>query len=174
MENEPHLKKDLRIPPSATDLSLADGDLSEAATTRISANTGTAPITGAPIAVDELSTVDLVKHISSEVGHLAKKQIELAKTELKADLKSELLMVGGLSVAGILGICTLNLLLVTVVFGLATVLPGWQAGLIVSGATLVAASVTGWLAWSKRVQTPLERTQRTVKDNLQWTRERVV
>jgi uncharacterized membrane protein YqjE len=126
-----------------------------------------------PIDVERLSTVDLVKHITSEVTHLMKKQIELAKVEVKADLKSELFMVGGLAIAGVLGLCTLNLLLVTVVFALAGVMSGWLAGLVVSGATLLAGSVLAWVAWRKRVHSPLERTQRTIKDDVQWTRERL-
>jgi hypothetical protein len=124
-----------------------------------------------PAAVQEMSTVEIIKHITTEVGHLARKEIELAKTELKADLKAEAMMVGGLSVAVVAGLCTLTLLLVTVVFALATVMPGWLAGLIVSGVTLIATGVTAGLAWSKRVRKPLARTQRTLKDDVQWTRE---
>jgi hypothetical protein len=124
--------------------------------------------------VQDLSTVELVKHITSEVGHLAQKQIELAKAELKADLKSEALMVGGLSLAVLTGLCTVNLLLVTVVLALATVLPGWQAGLVVSGVTLLTTAVVAAIAWSKRVRSPMARTKRTLQEDVQWTRERLV
>ena len=129
---------------------------------------------GGPLPVEQLSTVDLIKHITTEVGHLVGKQIELAKMEVKADLKREAVMVGGLSVAAIAGLCTLNLLLVTVVLALATVLPGWLAGLIVSGGTLLATGGIAWLAWSNRVASPLARTQRTLKEDVQWTKERLV
>jgi hypothetical protein len=127
-----------------------------------------------PASVEELSTVELVKHITSEVGHLAQKQIELAKAELKADLKSEAMLVGGLSVAAVTGLCTVNLLLVTVVLALSTVLPGWVAGLIVSGATLLTTAVVAAIAWSKRVRSPMARTKRTLQEDVQWTRERLV
>ena len=38
-------------------------------------------------AASSLSTAELIKEITSQFGHLAKKQLELAKTELRADAK---------------------------------------------------------------------------------------
>jgi hypothetical protein len=124
--------------------------------------------------IQDLSTVELVKQITNEVGRLAQKQIELAKAELKADLKSEAIMVGGLSLAAVGALCTLNLLLVTGVLALATLLPGWQAGLIVSGAVLLVTVVVAAVAWGKRVRSPMARTKRTLREDVQWTRERLV
>lgn len=135
------------------------------------------PGNGAATGVDgihHLSTIELVKQITSDVSHLAQKQVELAKAELKADLKSEVVMVGGLSVAAATALCTLNLLLVTVVLALTTVMPGWQAGLLVSAATLVVTAVVALLAWSKRVRSPMARTKRTLREDVQWTKERLV
>jgi hypothetical protein len=52
-------------------------------------------------------------------------------------------------------------------------MPGWGAGLLVSSITLAATASIAWLAWSKRVRKLMARTQRTLKDDLQWTKERV-
>jgi hypothetical protein len=134
----------------------------------------TVPTTASAPDLQDLSTVELVKQITAEVGHLAQKQIQLAKAELKSDLKSEAVMVGGLSVAAVAGLCTLNLLLVTAIFALSLVLPGWGAGLIVSGSTLVIAGVIALVAWSKRVRSPMARTKRTLREDVQWTKERLV
>ena len=62
--------------------------------------------TGSP---RELSTAALVKEIGTEVSHLAHKQLELAMTEVKADLKREVAAAAGLSVATLFGFVTLNL-----------------------------------------------------------------
>ncbi len=83
-------------------------------------------------------------------------------------------MVGGLSLAAVAGLCTLNLLLVTVIFALSLVLPGWAAGLIVSGSTLVVAAAIALIAWSRRVRSPMARTKRTLREDVQWTKERLV
>ena len=128
---------------------------------------------GAPQARD-LSTVELVKEITAEVGRLAQKHIELAKTELKADLKAEATTTAGLGLAALMLLATVNLLLVTLVLALARTMPGWAAGLLVSGLTLVLAGIVALVAWNKRVRTPLERTRRIVKEDVQFTKERLV
>ena len=82
-------------------------------------------------------------------------------------------MVTGLGVGALAALTTVNLLLVTAVFALASVAPGSVAGLIVSGFTLLVAATAGILGWSKRVRSPLERTRRMLKEDVQWTKERI-
>jgi uncharacterized membrane protein YqjE len=122
---------------------------------------------------EALSTRALIKEITSEVSLLAKQQIELAKVELRADLKHEVGMVTGLGVSAIAALMTLNLLLVTAVFALASIIPGWAAGLIVSAFTLVVAGMAAVIGWNKRVRSPLARTRQTLKEDVQWTKERL-
>ena len=121
----------------------------------------------------DLSTAALVKEIGVEVSHLAHKQVELAMTEVKADLKREAAAAAGLSVATIFGFVALNLLFVTVALALASWMPAWAAGLIVAGVTLVIALAIGLTAWNKRVVDPLARTRRTIKEDVRWSREKL-
>lgn len=122
----------------------------------------------------DLSTLELVKEITAEVGLLAQKQIELAKTELKADLKAEAKTVGGLGVAALTALAAVNLLLVTLVLALAQTMRPWLAGLLVSALTLGVAGIVAAISWNNRVRSPLERTRRTVKEDVQFTKERIV
>ena len=124
-----------------------------------------------PRDLERSSTVNLVKYITGEVTHLMKKQLELAKVRKKVCLKSDLFRIGGLAIAGVLGLCTLNLLLVSVVFSLASTVPGWLAGLMVSVTALFASGLITWIAWHKRVHSPIERTEHAGKDDGQWKRE---
>jgi hypothetical protein len=121
----------------------------------------------------DLSTVELVKEIAAEVGHLVEKQIALAKTELKADLKAEATMVGGFGIAALGATATVNLLLVTAALALAQIMSGWKAGLLVSSVVLLGASVVAAIAWKRRVRSPLARTQRTLREDVEWTKERL-
>ena len=123
--------------------------------------------------VDRLGTSALVKRLVTQVELLAKKEIELAKTELRADLHKEARVAGGLGIAAVVGIITVALLLVTVILALSLVLPAWAAGLIVSGVTLAAAVVLALLSWTHRVRDPLARTRQSMKENVKWTRERL-
>ena len=107
------------------------------------------------------------------MSNLAHKQLELAITEVKADLKRETAAAAGLSVATIFAFLALNLLFVTAALALASWMPAWAAGLIVAGLTLVIALAIGLTAWNKRVVDPLARTRRTIKEDVQWSKEKL-
>jgi uncharacterized membrane protein YqjE len=131
------------------------------------------PLEHDPHSPQDLSTAALVKEIGAEVSHLAHKQLELAMTELKADLKREAAAAAGLSVATIFGLVTLNLLFVTAASALAFWMPAWAAGLIVAGFTLIIALAIGLTAWNKRVVEPLARTRRTIREDVRWSKEKL-
>jgi hypothetical protein len=119
-----------------------------------------------------LSTLQLVKEIAMQSGLLVKKQVELAKTEIKADVRAEAKVAGGLGVAAICGIIFVTLLLVTAAFALSLVMPAWGAGLIVSGFVAVVAGVVAGLSWRKRIRTPMEASRHELKRGLHFTKER--
>jgi Flp pilus assembly protein TadB len=123
--------------------------------------------------LDRLGTSALVKRLVTQVESLAKKEIQLARTELRADLHQEARAAGGLGIAAVVGLITVALLLVTVILALALVLPAWGAGLIVSGATLIVTVVLALVSWTRRVRDPLARTRQSLKENVKWTRERL-
>ena len=119
-----------------------------------------------------LSTLQLVKEIAIQSGLLVKKQVELAKTEIKADVSTEAKVAGGLGVAAICGIIFVTLLLVTAAFALSLVMPAWGAGLIVSGFVAAVAGVVAGLSWRKRIRKPMEASRYELKRGLHFTKER--
>jgi hypothetical protein len=141
----------------------------------------TAPVAGDPEGImrgrsnADLSAGELLTEIGAQASLLVKKQVDLAKTELRADLSHEIAMVGGLSVAALALFLTLNLLLMAGVFALASALafPGWLAALMVSGFTLLTAIAAGMFGWNKRIRSPLGRTRKALKEDVQWTKERL-
>ena len=140
----------------------------------MSKEVGTLPLPVAvPVSVEGLSNRELVGHITESVVLLAKKEIELARAEIKKDLKAELGMVKGLGVAGVCALLTANLLLVTLVLGLGHFMADWLAGLLVSALVLAVGTVAGVVGWGKRVRNPLEATRRTLKEDAQWAKERL-
>jgi hypothetical protein len=132
----------------------------------------------APVVADgsatDLSTKELLGQILAEASTLVRKEMELARTELAADLKTEVTMAKALGVGAVLGLCGLNLALVTAVLALALVMPGWAAGLIVTGVVLAAAAVVAAVGWGRRVRKPLERTRKHLEEDVKWMKERVV
>jgi hypothetical protein len=121
----------------------------------------------------ELGTAELVKQIGHQADVLVRKQIELAKAELRHDLKAEATAFGGLGVSAVLAIITITLLLVTAALALSLVLPAWGAGLVVTGVMIAATLIVALVSWKKRVSTPLARTRESLREDIRWAKERL-
>ncbi|TMB09306.1 MAG: phage holin family protein [Deltaproteobacteria bacterium] len=126
-----------------------------------------------PVPVEAMSNRQLVGHVIESATQLAKKEIELAKSELRADVRKEVAMAKGLGVAGLCALWTVSLMLVACALALGTVIAEWAAALIVAGVVLAVGTVAGLLGWGKRVKTPLEATRRTLKEDALWAKERL-
>ena len=120
-----------------------------------------------------LSVGTLINEIMGKVTLLAKKEIELAKVEVKADMESELAMAKGLAIAFLVTVLGLNILLVALVFALATVMPGWLAALLIGGGLVVIGGILGYVSWTRRVTSPLALTRKTIREDSQWVKERL-
>jgi len=131
------------------------------------------PRTSVPVRVESMSNKELLQHITQNAVLLAKKEVELAKAELKADLKKEVSMAKGLGVAGLCAIWTVAMMLVAGALALGTVVAEWAAALIVAAAVLLVGTIAGLVGWGKRVKDPLETTRRTLKEDVQWAKERI-
>jgi hypothetical protein len=120
-------------------------------------------------------TRELVADAARTASELVKKEIELAKAELRTDLRAEVKMAGGLGVAGVCALCVLQLGLTAIALALmeAGVLPGWAAALVVAAVVLAVGTVAGLWGWSKRVRRPLRRTRGSLRENVRWAKERI-
>jgi uncharacterized membrane protein YqjE len=128
---------------------------------------------GSPRASDQ-SVADLVKQLSEQSAELARKEVELAKTELQQKGKQVGVGAGMFGGAGVFGLYALGALTACMILALATVVDAWLAALIV---TIVWAAIAGVLALTgkNRVQrgTPPvpEQTIDSVKEDVQWTKQ---
>jgi uncharacterized membrane protein YqjE len=120
-----------------------------------------------------LSNRELIGQVIDSVTRLAKTEVELAKSELRADLKREVATVKGLGIAGLCAIWAVSLMLVACAFALGTVMPQWAAALIVAAVVLAVGTIAGLIGWKKRVKMPLEATRRSLKEDVLWAKERL-
>jgi hypothetical protein len=120
-----------------------------------------------------LSNRELIGQITAKASLLAKKEIDLAKAEIRADLQAQVGMAKAFGIAAIAALLGVNLLLVAVVLALATSLPGWIAALIVGGVMLAIGAVMGYIAWRRLVTNPLALTRQTLKEDMRWVKERL-
>lgn len=120
-----------------------------------------------------LSIRELIGEISEKVALLARKEIELAKAEVKSDLQAHISTAKGLAIAALCALLGINMLLVALVFALTTFLAAWLAALLVAAVLLVFGGIFGYVSWSRRVTRPLTLTRKTLRETGQWAKERL-
>jgi uncharacterized membrane protein YqjE len=122
-----------------------------------------------------MRTKDLVTELARKASLLARKEVELAKAELKADVRAEIKAASGLGVAGLCGIFTVQLLLVAIVLALMEggVMPGWAAALVVAAVVLAIGTGVGLWGWARRVRKPLDATRRSLREDVRWAKEQI-
>jgi uncharacterized membrane protein YqjE len=123
------------------------------------------------LAPSQASTPQLIGEAAREAIALVKSEIELAKAELKEDIKAEVAAAKGLSVAAVCALLMVSLLLVAVVLALANVMPGWAAALIVAAVVGIGGAIAGAVGW-KHIKMPLARTRKTLQEDARWLKER--
>ena len=125
---------------------------------------GTGP--GGGTGTDEPTLGALVASASRDLTGLVHSEIELAKTELKAEVSTAVkggVMFGAAAVLGGLAVILLSHAAAWVLFALG--LPAWAGFLIVAAVYLLLAGIFAFIGWRamKKVGPP-ERTVRTSKD----------
>ena len=97
--------------------------------------------TARPATAQGSSTADLVKHLSEQIGRLARDEVRLAQLELMRTGKRVGLGIGMFSGGGLLVLYGLGCLLAAAIIGLATAVAPWLAALIIGAGLLAAAGI---------------------------------
>ena len=121
-----------------------------------------------------LSTRQLLGRIAEAGSLLVRKEVELAREELKADIRAELSsakLLAGAFVGALMGVICF---LLAGVFVLAWWMQAWVAALVVGALVLGVSVALGLLGWSRLVRAPLAVTRKTVTEDIQWAKERLV
>jgi hypothetical protein len=122
-------------------------------------------------ATQEKSLGQLVGEATSELSTLLRKEVELAKAELKQDVGAIGKGAGAFGAAGVVGYLSVFFLSVALMLGLGEAMPLWAAALVVGGLYLVAAAALGLLG-KKSIgrANGAPRTIRTLKEDVEWAR----
>jgi MFS family permease len=132
---------------------------------------GTTP----PAVTAETSTGDLARNLSEQVSRLIRDELKLAEYEMTAKAKRAGRGAGMFGGSGLLAFYAIGCLLAAAIIGLAVVLPGWAAALIVGGALLIIAGIAALLGKSQFGRaTPAvpEQTVQSVKADVEEIKER--
>jgi hypothetical protein len=121
----------------------------------------------------ELSNRELLGEITGKASLLVRKEIELAKAEIRTDVQAQLGTIKAFGVAAVAALLGLNLLLVAGVLGLGLKIAAWLAALIGGGALVLIAVIVGYVGYKRMVTNPLALTRQTLKEDVQWMKERL-
>jgi uncharacterized membrane protein YqjE len=121
----------------------------------------------------ELPTSELVREIAITARALVRKEVELAKVELKADFKDELFTLGGLGAGAVFALLGVSMWFVAFALGLGAVMASWLAAIFIgAGLLLIAGALVLW-SWGRRVKAPLSTTRKTLEEDAQWAKQRL-
>jgi Putative Actinobacterial Holin-X, holin superfamily III len=117
---------------------------------------------------------ELVTQMTSDVGTLVRKEIELAKIEIKEDVQRTAKAGGMLGAAGFAGYMAVVLLSFAIAFLLAEVIPTWLGFLIVAVIWAAVGFVLFQQGRARMKQGTLvpEQTVETVKEDVEWVKAR--
>jgi uncharacterized membrane protein YqjE len=124
---------------------------------------------------DDQSLGDLVAQAAKDVSQLIRYEIELAKTELKADAQRVGIAAGGVGLAAFVGCLVLVMLSFALAYGLITLgIWNWAAFLIVAGVWVLVALVALGTSYLKiRRVSGLAKTRQTVTEGIEMLRHEV-
>jgi hypothetical protein len=128
-----------------------------------------------PEATDNRPLTEIVANIVSSLSTIVRDEIRLAIVELKKKLRASPKAVAYLAAAGLLGFLAVECFVTACIAALAIVLPVWLSALVVAVLAASAAGgafVIGRVALEEIGPIP-QRTMETLKDNVDWVRDRL-
>jgi uncharacterized membrane protein YqjE len=117
-------------------------------------------------------TGELIADLAGEAKRLVAKEVELAKSELREASRREVRSLAILGVAALFMIAALHLIIASAVVALAQTMSFSRAALLLAAATLSVGIVVATVGWAIREKHPLARTEKTLRESLQWTKQK--
>ena len=118
------------------------------------------------------SIADVLQDILANVQTIIRSEVRLAKTEITEEATKAGKAAGMMAGGAVAALFTIWLLLLTIVFALATVIPMWSAALLVC--VLMAALTAVLLIIGKKrfrtVHATPEKIIESVKENVEWVK----
>ena len=125
--------------------------------------------------LEDRSMPELLKQLSDQTATLVRQELELAKVELTAKGKQAGIGAGMFGAAGMIALYAVGALTAAAILALSLAMSGWLAALIVAavyGLVAGGLAVTGRERVSRGVPPTPEQTVQTVKEDVDYARER--
>lgn len=124
---------------------------------------------------NDRSTAELLRELSEQTGDLVRKEMELAKAELREKGKAAGLGAGMFGGAGLVALYAVGALTACAILALAIVVDAWLAALIVGVGYAALAGILA-LTGKKKVEQAIppvpEQAIESTKEDVEWTKKR--
>ena len=125
--------------------------------------------------IPDRSFADVLHDIAGNIQEIVRAEVRLAKAEISEETRKARPAGLALSAGAVCGLCAIVFALLAAVYGLSTVMPNWAAALVVSvtsGALAALATRTGLAQFSRLDPTP-DKTIRSLKENVEWSKRQL-
>jgi uncharacterized membrane protein YqjE len=123
-----------------------------------------------PALLEEASTADLVREAMDEAKELVRLEVELAKEEVKEELKQVQHAAIGFAVAAAAAVVVLCLLSVALVLALGGTA---VAALLVAAGFVVLGGAAAWIGYGMLPRSPLEKTRNRLQNDVNQLKEHI-
>lgn len=122
----------------------------------------------------DASVGELVGRVATDLSTLMRQELELAKAEVKTEAATAGKAAGMLGAGGVAALYALGFLSLAIVYALSLAMDAWIAALIVGLVWAIAAAVLVVVGKNKisQVDPKPERTIKTVKEDVEWAKNR--
>lgn len=122
---------------------------------------------------DSRSLSELFSGVVENLQNIVRSEVQLAKTELQEEAKKAGKAAAMLGAGALMGFYAVGLLLLTIVWILATQMSDWLAALIVTVVVAVIAGILVMMGKSRmqEVQPKPEETIASVKEDVEWVKQ---
>lgn len=128
-----------------------------------------------PLEEKPRTTGELMRAVAGDTADLIRKEIELAKQELREGVQSIVRMAAAMAGAAVLALIALIMLALAMSDALGTVMPVWAARLATAGIVLglAAAAVGAGVAVVRKSSLMPTETARTIKEDVEWAKQQL-
>ena len=123
--------------------------------------------------IRRMSTGELVRRLINNASLLVDREVDLAKQEAKADIWQLVWAVAVLGFGVMLLYTFVAALIVWAVFAIAPAMTAPVAALVIAGVFLVLGVIASAIGYFMIRIKPLERTRKTVREDIGWARNQM-
>jgi len=138
----------------------------------VMSNESSRPEGAASRPLQSAGTGELLGQLFRQTSELLRTELDLARAETRTTIQAAMAGLVGMLTAAVFGMVALGCFAASLVLALSQRLAPWSAALLTGGILLVIAVGLVLAAKTMQRKKPLEKTQKTLKEDVQWAKER--